>query len=1550
MGLMRIGEYGEAAQYLDNTKTEIWRKALRDRFAKSPLLEHDAIWRLLCYELALNVAEHAGAHGFLAAHVIRADTNISSFAFAADFRKRQPGPFLELCVADAGIGLVSSLTKSFRAIHQISPKAEINSGEVVSFALHELGSRKDFLDSLATDRHALARCLSLVEQYAGLLRIRAGGTELQFDASMGPLKRSRARYGYLPTADPIPWPSSIEGTHIQILLPLYPKAGPDQGSALARPLPTNFQIEPAYPIGHYVPLASYFDDQHSSPDELFRSTCHRLAESLLFARPLDEPIAFDLDGLNWSRGHLETFVTYMENVLSRRAILFLRVPASIADELNRASDVSEELDALLAIRTVWKRILIRAAPLLDSAQKKLVAATNVLNISTIAAEIGISPVLLKDQATLSILRTSAEAIAASGMTVPVLFVVADKEQPLKLYSGNTDTSANWLQLRHDVWDTVLLLDTDKRVRIITSAGPACARALESLIHTPRSAENLATEFRTEEPLLTASLLRSVPLFSQSEEGVWSCAWNDATLHEQAQRSVYFDLQTVLNRTEAWRGRKPWAPTGAPFNAFYLPWDHLWIDGFLECARIFSRERYVDEIAQRLVSLLRRRLKGQTSAITTFVAATTPALILATGIAKWWAMFENKTAQYPVLDLGSYLFRDRPSSLGVRGEVVIVQDVLSTGTQTTKLLAAIREANSSAIHILAFAEMQNSSALGYGSSHPFSGDPSVILQALLTVPRPRTTDALLTQEHAYWVEPRTLRPIHGRNLLEPRFGSFRSADTHDDHWPQPRDLLTEAANRLGGAMPLIRAGHYMIGERHHEVAVDIRRLSEGEIGDRIAQQIADVCDGGPNKQEDVSVVVMPLDSEIIYLWRKVQALLDRRGRRQPFWFLESTIELGDAPFYLTPRSLQAQAKSAAKHGQPLRILALDEEMITGATAHQLLVTLQYATQKGTARYRRSAVEWVRYLCLVDRQADQEQRFTGNLRAFGAPAFLVRFESVFAMTGIRAFSEESCPACLERRDIEAVRASNIGAASPQLTRWCSGRLTEIRPVRLDTALEELPTPLPGPIRVFEDDPSGDMPTADLAIARFLQLMSRGFPVAYVLAALNRPPYDSTWQVKEVEELERYRWHVLSWCLQHWERYAALPSAGHDLFRKNVLDDINFGTWTLPRVLTHASRLAHTADGFGVFVKSLETFSALAEAGRLTTEDPTTFRKAVALETGLLGFLALMRLTQPVDIWKRYEEKLRDLAAAPNQMPNWIGVVRLLARWNGSNEDTPPRSWALQTIAENLSRERSPDFSSELSHDLLLKLLARMRQDPDPPHVRHFTAELLALFIRAVETLEGYTGFFSIGPARDMLRCAHAVLQSLETETSGRPRDLDALQWHFERYSDRFLGAFADRFNVTVDELCRRVQAAAKERAPGLVIDIRSEVESGATILCDFSRLKYQIVNWLIDPLPKHKLEPASRNDVVISRVVDSGRRDRIVIRMKTTFLSHAETKARLLRQSSKYGADIGELEAWDVKHSLTADGDGWPVFELSVPIGFHYVPPSQGVFDDLQDLVC
>lgn len=355
--ISRVDTPQDCRQFLDAHRILNWREAMGRQFQQSPLFESEEIWRVLCHELAVNIFEHAQISGFIAARVVRSPFVrghakpwcLATYESALDdiFNEMQNG-FLELCVADAGEGFITTLQKTYLEHANIKSK-RIEPEDILKFAFDELSTRKKGKRSWATERHALGRILQIVAKYGGVLTLRSGGAEVIYRTRGGRFERLPNHLGYKPQKER-KLKGFLPGAQLQIILPLIPLANiarrQEARSVLNMILPESFRPQPEQVRGFLIPLREELESFKVSEASVggdeqqeFWEACEALSRKII-QRPRTEPLVLDFSGLNWTSEQFETLLHLLQNILQNRPVLLIEIDPRLArevDDLERQS-------------------------------------------------------------------------------------------------------------------------------------------------------------------------------------------------------------------------------------------------------------------------------------------------------------------------------------------------------------------------------------------------------------------------------------------------------------------------------------------------------------------------------------------------------------------------------------------------------------------------------------------------------------------------------------------------------------------------------------------------------------------------------------------------------------------------------------------------------------------------------------------------------------------------------------------------------------------------------------------------------------------------------------------------------------------------------------------------------------------------------------------------------------------------------------------------------------------------------------------------------------
>jgi len=1532
LGITRIESREDSRRFLDEERIRQWRENMGQQYSRSPLFQFDEIWRVLSHELAVNTWEHSGATGFLAARVVRPMKNgdILPFARVSYSESIQQnlatmGDCLEICVADAGKGIVATLEESFKARTNLpdAPRAT----EVLAFAFDELGTRKSLQESWITERHALGRILNMVSKYGGALVVRSGGAEITYLGSeQSGFARLPNHLGFKPSRVR-QISSGLEGTHLQVLLPLEPAIQASTNrprSILVSALPESFRVDHSQIRGHLVPLLEALDLPQNAEDQdyvkRFRSCCERLTQSIVRRLALPDPVIIDFHGLTLTSAEFETLLYYLQNVIQNRPVLLVQLHSKLASMIANLEEINAE--------------------------------------TSLHDRVGAKDGLVDEQRP----EVSERSFLETYRTVNAPVLGLDIEGKPYLFGMPTVESRNILLelIQNEVSSTLPELSANN---------PDAISALLAVLN------------------------RTSQLF-ESREGRWKCVWTLNELRKQAKRAMQHDFNAVLSASFAWRGRE--VPVEVehekPENGmsrlvigrdhgpkrFSLPWQNewMWVKEFLECSRILARGRYADEAAQILIFRLRWFLESTKRSLADakiLAAITAPGLLLATAMHRWWPL-ESGIERPAVLDLGYSMLhsRDATPPIAQGDSVVIVQDVLSAGIMSGRVISSLRMHGIDITALIAFIQLVDHDGTTVSDVGEWRKTLGVPHHALIRTKRGAFSVPPLDEETGiaeqgdssdFWVEPRTLRPF--------QYNMLRAVLT--DTTPTSGQSVTISEFETQSTC-LVRSGHYVIGDRHHPIGIDVMGALQGDIGARIAEWIADLCQGIPDRPRaqwenergfreftgDVTIVLMPLNSQIHYLWPKVEELLAQRGQRQPMWLLDATLFLGSGPVYRLPLQLsqllydtafdlmkRLKNKHSAGEFKPLRILILDDAMATGRTGLTILFTLQRAIMRALAYYgiesSRSApiVQWIRYFSVFNRMSYHNDALWRSMKTIGeAIDTPFVFENYIRYIGFPPPDEKNCEQCAELRRIrlqkDQWRMRNHAAAS-----WLSAREAELLPVIMKTKKANDPDRLQSPIQVLPPQVSnkGDTPTryeahyADTAISIFYTLMYQSYPPHDILRSILRLFQEGT-LAEERTEWERYRWAVLEWCTRNWQRIVASGSRGafFECARNELTTDsdlLRHLFYSLGSILSDSSLAFDDSDDSNegrsaMNDNPLEEFIAQAidRLVELETErkskdaSPDRVKKMNCLDIALnLFFLrlneeaTLNESTAARDLLDRLlefaERRARKLEETDLSLAN-----QLVTRWTGP-EGTNVSAWTLRIVADYLFRARSMGEESAADHLLLIGRLRKVLSDPSNAGHRVYLRSSMGLFQKALEDLRPYMA----AQVASFMGHANRIIEWLSEADIGKVvepplsdiRDcIEALDQH-GKIATTFVRLFCPSIEKLRDTLMK--QAGSEGRLDfGVTVEGRCE---NSRALVHEESLFTTLHNWTINPIKDYR-DRRCKSHISFSRDRSKDGKSKLRIRIVSDFASPEKTERNI---KGGHGFDSTELtlKPFDVQTS-------------------------------------
>lgn len=1561
LGLTRIESKDDCTQFLDEARILRWRNEMNERFRRSPIFEFEEVWRVFCHELAVNVWEHSHVPGFLSARVVipcsKRGTLLESWQITYPkivhnrIRQFNEG-FLELCIADYGEGFAETLAKAFDHHTNGQPAT---AKDILSFAFDELGTCKSSNESWITERHALGRILLLVAKYGGILQLRSAGGAISYWSKEGHFQRRRNHRGYEPN-DFMATSTLLRGAHLQILLPLVPRipspAKTNRASILDAYLPTSYHVDNSHVRGHLVPLLEELDQPQAcvgSQDQLaFRVACENMCKRLLNRRADKEPFVLDFSGVEWTPEQFETLLHHLQNILQTRPSLLVELNPRLAETI-----IAHEAEAM---RTA-------------------------LDIEAV--------------------KTSASVTGKSFEEIP---------------------ERSFLETYRRIHCTIIGLDQNGRKYIFGLPERRYEDALLSLVLKSQSIEELAKTFHLDARALRAILTPVNQLFEldrrdingaeTSRQARWRCAWNNEMLAAQAERVMSHHFDKVMEVTMAWRGRPH--PKQRPrtfkdinqltlrlgeetgYERFNLPWqeDDEWVEEFLECSRVLSRERYANEAAQRLIYRLQKGLaaQGRTLAdVSALACVTAPAILLATAIHRWWP--EQFQATRPVVaDLGYYLMlhpEEVPPQLSGEGGIVIIQDVLSSRVMSERLIAFLRRQSKNIVALLALVELVRDlphtrvTAIAEGWLGQADGIPR---HPMIQVRKPASCNPPRDQDEeflAFWVEPRTLRPLEYRFLRREPEAGRQSAQRR-------LGLASKQLEELVG--PVFSVGHYVYGTRHFSAVVDIRKCLTGALGEMVAEWVADVCEDSPDRPRgrweslrgfklkgEVTAVLMPLHSQIHYLWPKVENRLAQRGRRQPFWLLDATLFLGRGPAYRIPFQFEqllddaldelAHLSPKERAGRRIRLLVLDDAIATARTAETIMDAIQRALKEA---YRRrnlspaqieSPIQWIRYFTLLNYMGHAQMRHWQDLSSVGQDnAIPFVFEHYHHCQGISVHDGHSCPCC---RDLSRARrlansAKHYGFEPAR--EWAQNKEMALMPVAMDgpaftlesTRLLSKGIELLNPKRnVPENERPYKTNCVDTAIVMFYELMYRSYPPSDLLRSMRQVM--GTSDTADLRAYDRYRWAVLEWSTRNWPRI--LADSAREEFLACALAEIESNSPLIEELFVALSIVWREAKTpiLG-FLKNAIDQLVLLEQRRFEKDqwyDEDRIARVLRLCRGINLFLLCVCEDSYDDLLSKNvpgagKPLLQYIGDATSVLPAGSSTFlrQMFLRFTRPQRFAEPR-WALLIIAESLYRGRDPDNAPPGEHQLLPLLLKQIAADPYHRELSLLLQGSLSLFLAALEDLQPYIASSTFPQQGDIIQNGKLLLEWLGLESSMKQlRPFPATAINALREGLRPQSMFCQSLNNVFHEKLGALRAYFRAR----MVEIEKQVgidrlafeyvvnplEENARLLVHVERLKMTLSNWVIDAIRdfhgKHK------SKIVASVAQPATGTERIRFRLLTSFANSDSTNARIANGRC---ADVEEMTLrafgietprWTTPDPTELEEGYLAACDLYVPAGF------------------
>ena len=1319
-------------------------------------------------------------------------------------------------------------------------------------------------------------------------------------------------------------------------------------------LPFQFNRELTFRInGYSTPLREVLNNPDAfigAKDALlFKKASEELSCKLVKSRPALEPIVFDFSGINWTAAQFETFLYYFQNIIQNRPTLIVELSSELSGEI-------------------------------------------------IALE-----------------HNNSETYLDSNF-------IKQEPDDLSGHFFNEISEKKYLETYKAVNAILLCLDEKGVKHIFALPKLEYEEPLLSLIEKPNSIKGLCQDKRWENKINQIDLgliLHNInPLFQSDEKNIWKCAWTNKELCVEMTRAMSCHFDQIAERSGAWRGtyllsklqnhekgKKKLSNSPIRFN---LSWQKEWRKDFLESSRILSRERYVDEAAQRLIFRLQRGLKYINKSlenIRVLACPTGPAMLLATALHRWWPEI-NKPI---VADMSYYTLLSNSAQLPamlLEGEVVIVQDILDKGTISGKLIKSFQDKEVDVVCVIGLIRLTNKNddkIQGTRVTQLFEGwelskdgqkRKQIPNHAMIEVKGPEKCPPLAKHEddlNSFWVEPRALYPIKYTSLRR------EFAPGHDSGLDRRNKYLKYFDSPSTGC--LFASGHYVYGQRHYAVAVNVRETLNGQLGNSIANWIADICLGNPKRKDvpwerqesrdfggDVTAVLMPLHSQIHYLWPKVSNILAQCGRRQPIWLLDATLFTGSGAAYRLPAQLIKQIESATINSLEaqnagnnykkiqLRLLILDDAITTARTAETILGAIirkvnetfeqcsQIYPRVSSKNKCHRPIEWIRYFAIFSQLGYARHLLWKNIKNLGGIPFIV--EEFAPFMGVPVYDEKTCPICRDRRRLERLisKCKQLGAI--HTSNWAERYLKTTSPIAIDSPWEKGKEPehVESGIDILGVDINQDnsrisnIPQhTDTAIWRFYEYMYLSYPIGDFLIQIEKSWVKKPKNSKTSSFPQSYRWAVLEWCLRNWARVEA--ATAKDAFLACTLQELENNTDLLEKILEAATQ--HYSDPIiKKIIKQCITRFADAEKeyqNKNTSDEIILY--LTRLEIGLTAFFLHIPKNALDDTFSpKHDTELVDVicdkvSLIDKEGPSFIN--NLYTRLKRPRRVAKP-DWALNVIAESLLRSRNSVNKENGGHHLLPGLIGRVLSS-----LRYEDWFLLqgsvSLFLAALDDLSPYTildPYFNEGDGASSetvkQQCVD-ILKWYENYTTYE-KAKDNLPRALSKLDDllRFEGSFIQKLNKIFHAKMSIYKAFMKKRKNEIdkkeLLTFNFVLKNGVKhcrCLAPVQRLSICLANLAIDHIAKCEKSHISR--IICYRKMNNCEPEKIIFRILTSFANSGKATDTLNSSVHSSGerkilSSFGIIfdQKWSDANPEESKEGFRASFEITTPCG--YLPRS------------
>jgi hypothetical protein len=921
----------------------------------------------------------------------------------------------------------------------------------------------------------------------------------------------------------------------------------------------------------------------------------------------------------------------------------------------------------------------------------------------------------------------------------------------------------------------------------------------------------------------------------------------------------------------------------------------------------------------------------------------------------------------IADLGYYIllgFDDElPPRLLGSGGIVVVQDVTDKQNVTEKLIMFIqkqtqmaREQNQAAkakilaqISFVRLCDPQHlketrSTGIDENSIIHTQTGYKILCHSMIEVPRPLSgmqPDVSKEESKLFWIEPRSLRPF--------RYSSLRTETPDTDPVQKRRKSCLQSFDDpdIG---PLFSAGHYVYGNRHYSVVVDIPQLALSDIGHQIASDLASICEGDKartlaawERQEaqslkgDVTGVLMPLHSQIHHLWPRVEAFLARHGRRQPAWYLDATLLYGSGPSYRMPEQLVYQVRTVAEllrtiqtkrqltDTDKIRLLILDDAMISGRTGETIIANLMRLIYEVTKKGKYpSPVEWIRYFSILNQCTYARNELFQNMTILGGKLGVkILFEHFAPFMGVKTYDSDNCPSCKTYKRLSSLRDVSKARYAHATTHWIDKNLGRLYPIAVDGLdfHRESRLPLHKPLNVLPPI-QGDTAVytaryADTAIWQLQELMYLNQPPNMVLAALLAAFPEKEWEQEESSsEYERYRWAVLDWCIRNWALVEF--DRAESMFFQCAHEEVNRNTPLVPSILEALSTLNRNED-----VRKFICF-CIAELARLEKEKSTAIDSLDCVQRALDLDLALTLffLDVPYEELFNKENNESDYISFLDKTIAEIGNEQLSLlrnlRMRLSRDTRFPRpDWALSVVGEAIFR--GAKTRSKPVHPLLLpRALEDVAVNPTDPSKRRILEGSLGAFLAAVEDLSAYSHLSCLSTWAEK---GNSIMDWLRLTpdnplTSDLPQGYDIFRESLDP-DRKWCLDFNAAFHPSLVELKKMVDSRAenlKKASPNEYVDLfwsMSDDDEQCRILTHVGHFVECIVNLALNPLRESSCGEQVNTAIKISRSTTALNeiRGTICLTILTQFRNF-QTASEHIKYGQHVAADIKFLAPFGV----------------------------------------